>query len=135
MSFRLIAQILLAVFVVAANCFDAIETGNMAEFVTFLIFFGVCVINILPRKETEGSFPFLKGLRSGHPIETTRSSEQCGKSFLSQPIRQSARSNDEHARQVETGLSCRVRSNDLGGNCCTPSGVHFYFLFLEDVGI
>jgi hypothetical protein len=45
MSFRLIASILLSVFVVAANWFDAIQTGNMAEFVTFLIFFGVCIIS------------------------------------------------------------------------------------------
>jgi uncharacterized membrane protein len=56
MSFRLIAQILLAVFVVAANWFDAIETGNIAEFVTFLISFGVCVITYyLERKPKDHS--------------------------------------------------------------------------------
>jgi hypothetical protein len=27
---------------------------------------------------------------------------------------------DEHEIQVETGLRYRIRSNDLGGNVCTP---------------
>jgi hypothetical protein len=58
MSFRLIGQILFSVFIVAANWFDAIQTGNMPQFVTFLMFFGVCVISCYLERKWKDHPPF-----------------------------------------------------------------------------
>jgi uncharacterized membrane protein len=69
MSFRLIAQILFVVFIVAANWCEYVQTGNTAQFVMFLILVGVCIISYyLERKWKD--HPLFKQLFKGVTFRT-----------------------------------------------------------------